>query len=184
MKKLTFENVACTRCGGSGHYSYCPMYGTTCFKCHGVGAQLTKRGQAAQAFYTRLLSKTTMELNPGDKVYHVSPFPGNPGIHYRADWHTVTEVYLQTAERTGGGYGLNPDGTPHYHGYVVECATMRFVSEDEDRLWRIAQTAEAKQAARAQALAYQATLTKQGTPSKRSLGTTGEPNAISHHHAV
>jgi hypothetical protein len=29
--------VVCGRCGGSGHYSYCSMYGTTCFGCRGSG---------------------------------------------------------------------------------------------------------------------------------------------------
>jgi hypothetical protein len=29
--------VTCGRCGGSGHYSYCSMYGTTCFGCRGSG---------------------------------------------------------------------------------------------------------------------------------------------------
>jgi hypothetical protein len=28
-------NKPCTRCGGSGHYSYCERFGTTCFKCDG-----------------------------------------------------------------------------------------------------------------------------------------------------
>lgn len=28
-------NKPCTRCGGSGHYSYCQRFGTTCFKCDG-----------------------------------------------------------------------------------------------------------------------------------------------------
>lgn len=28
---------ACHRCGGGGHYSYCAMYGTTCFGCSGSG---------------------------------------------------------------------------------------------------------------------------------------------------
>lgn len=28
-------NKPCTRCGGSGNYSYNPMYGRTCFKCNG-----------------------------------------------------------------------------------------------------------------------------------------------------
>lgn len=27
----------CPRCGGTGHYSYNPMYGTMCFKCEGIG---------------------------------------------------------------------------------------------------------------------------------------------------
>lgn len=29
--------AACTRCKGTGHYSYCPRYGTTCFRCDGNG---------------------------------------------------------------------------------------------------------------------------------------------------
>lgn len=27
----------CPRCGGSGKYSFCTMYGDTCFKCNGLG---------------------------------------------------------------------------------------------------------------------------------------------------
>src|SRR5207249_1748734 len=49
MKKpLFFESETCSRCGGSGHYSYCQRYGTTCFKCGGRTTVLTKRGEAAQ----------------------------------------------------------------------------------------------------------------------------------------
>lgn len=32
----------CTRCGGYGQYSYCQMYGSTCFKCGGTGYQKAK----------------------------------------------------------------------------------------------------------------------------------------------
>ncbi len=32
----------CSRCGGSGHFSRCQMYGTTCFKCRGNGKQLPR----------------------------------------------------------------------------------------------------------------------------------------------
>ena len=32
----------CTRCGGGGHYSYCQMYGTKCFKCGGSGVQMPR----------------------------------------------------------------------------------------------------------------------------------------------
>lgn len=32
----------CTRCGGSGRYSYCQMYGDRCFKCRGSRQQLPK----------------------------------------------------------------------------------------------------------------------------------------------
>jgi hypothetical protein len=33
----------CNRCNGSGHYSYCQMYGTTCFGCGGRGETVQKR---------------------------------------------------------------------------------------------------------------------------------------------
>jgi len=32
----------CGRCGGSGHYSYNAMTGTTCFGCHGAGVVMPK----------------------------------------------------------------------------------------------------------------------------------------------
>lgn len=41
--------TTCSRCGGSGHYSRCQMYGTTCFGCAGKGDVATK------------LSKKTLE---------------------------------------------------------------------------------------------------------------------------
>jgi len=34
--------IACGRCGGSGHYSYCAMHGTTCFGCSGSGKAMPK----------------------------------------------------------------------------------------------------------------------------------------------
>ena len=34
--------ATCTRCGGSGHYSYCQTHGTTCFGCGGSGKGLPK----------------------------------------------------------------------------------------------------------------------------------------------
>lgn len=42
--------VTCGRCGGTGHYSYCQMYGTTCFECHGNKTVL----EAARRTYNRL----------------------------------------------------------------------------------------------------------------------------------
>lgn len=36
------EGQTCSRCCGGGHYSYCQMYGTTCFKCGGRGTVAPK----------------------------------------------------------------------------------------------------------------------------------------------
>jgi hypothetical protein len=37
MAEQIITTKACPRCGGSGHYSYCLRYGTTCFQCGGTG---------------------------------------------------------------------------------------------------------------------------------------------------
>jgi hypothetical protein len=49
----------CTRCGGSGSYSYCQMYGTRCFGCNGGGTMLPKITPA-------LLRKVAVAVAAGD----------------------------------------------------------------------------------------------------------------------
>ena len=68
MSRRKFERVSCSRCGGSGSHSYCQMYGTTCFKCHGSGKTLTKRGKAANLYATELLSKRADAVEVGDSI--------------------------------------------------------------------------------------------------------------------
>jgi hypothetical protein len=74
-KLPSFESVTCGRCGGTGNYSYCQMYGTTCFKCRGAKVVLTKRGSAASAYERRLLTRTAFELSVGNRVW-VDGMPG------------------------------------------------------------------------------------------------------------
>jgi hypothetical protein len=50
--RIEFEKTECTRCGGSGEYSYNPMYGTRCFKCAGKGTHLSKSGTKAYEAWT------------------------------------------------------------------------------------------------------------------------------------
>lgn len=63
-----FETETCSRCGGSGHYSYCQMYGTVCFKCGGSGKYYTKRGGVAHDYYVRLNTRSIAELKVGDYI--------------------------------------------------------------------------------------------------------------------
>jgi hypothetical protein len=37
-----FPLVNCTRCGGSGHYSYNAMHGSTCYGCGGTGWKIAR----------------------------------------------------------------------------------------------------------------------------------------------
>ena len=55
---LGHENV-CGRCGGGGHYSYCAMYGTTCFGCSGSG-------KVARKLTPTLLKTVTAQVAAGE----------------------------------------------------------------------------------------------------------------------
>jgi hypothetical protein len=63
----------CSRCGGSGHYSYCQRFGTTCFKCGGKGIQRTRAAKAAarkvEAIKARhTTTKLALDILPGDRI--------------------------------------------------------------------------------------------------------------------
>lgn len=66
--KKRLERAVCGRCGGSGHYSYCAMYGTTCFGCDGKREVVTTRGRVAMQFLERLRGRKAKDVKPGDKV--------------------------------------------------------------------------------------------------------------------
>lgn len=48
----------CSRCGGSGHYSYCDMYGTRCFKCAGSGLQMPRITKKLKSTIKALVEKS------------------------------------------------------------------------------------------------------------------------------
>lgn len=71
---IKFHTQTCGRCGGSGHYSYCSMYGTVCFNCRGRKTVLTKAGSAASVACSIFLKSDPRvtarvgDLKPGDVV--------------------------------------------------------------------------------------------------------------------
>lgn len=147
-----FETETCTRCGGTGHFSYNQITGTTCFKCNGGRMQFTKRGAAASAWLRKRLETPVSEIKVGDRVWLTL------GVGSKRRVCTVQAVRPTTsvisvngvpAQELGlldldtdqGGYGgLSPS-------YIIHRAPKQ---EDLDA-----------------ALAYQATLTKAGKPAKR-----------------
>lgn len=62
------ETTECGRCGGTGHYSYNQINGTTCFGCGGTGKALTKRGKLVDAFVRNLRKVSVHDLKVGDRV--------------------------------------------------------------------------------------------------------------------
>jgi excinuclease UvrABC ATPase subunit len=66
--KIEYETECCTRCYGSGHYSYNQITGTRCFRCAGAGVTFTKRGKAAKDFALSLAVVNGSEIKIGDAI--------------------------------------------------------------------------------------------------------------------
>ena len=80
MTTVTFETTTCSRCGGTGHYSFNQMTGTACFKCNSggrggpmMGKQFSRAGAAARKAYDAAYDAACRQvpvasLQPGDRV--------------------------------------------------------------------------------------------------------------------
>jgi hypothetical protein len=141
-KTSPFENKPCSRCGGSGHYSFNLMHGSTCYGCSGRGYQLTARGAAASGFYKKLMTRTVDQLQPGDYIWEMVVTAGcSVGYHWGKVISTdPTNGTVTTAECT--------------HPGTTEYRVRAKTNEERDQ-------------AIAKALEYQGTLTLKGEPSKR-----------------
>lgn len=67
--KAGFETTVCSRCLGTGTYSFNLMHGNRCYGCGGSKMVLTKRGQAARKFMIDLQMKPASELQVGYSVW-------------------------------------------------------------------------------------------------------------------
>jgi hypothetical protein len=147
-KKLLFESETCSRCAGSGQYSYCQSYGSTCFKCHGAGMSLTKRGHAAQLWLNARKMVSTASLKIGERIWSESIF-GNQKL-------TITKI--EPNEKGGMNIsGLTEKGE--------ESGMMGFT--EVRKVFTLGELSTLK----TEALAFQATLTKSGTVLKRKAAS-------------
>ncbi len=159
------ETDTCGRCGGTGRMPF-SVYGGLCFKCHGKGKLLTKRGQAANDFLVALRSKPASELKVGD-VVRAEHFRIT-SLVYSFDKITVLEPHT---EANANGWSVGPNGEKiiapglKLETYNERHGTSSRVVSPTDMI-RVAQTAEQKLATLTAALDYQDTLTKQGKPRK------------------
>jgi len=148
---LRFERETCSRCGGCGEYSYCEMYGKTCFKCHGKRETLTKRAQIAAAWMNQ------QNLIPAREV--------QLGMRIKALGVTITVREIECADRGSslrdGIMVKNPDGLAfrgQNHSLIVDLDFQVQVikSQDEQRVLL------------ARAIDYQNSLTQEGKLRKRA----------------
>lgn len=146
---MKYESETCTRCGGSGHYSYNQISGTRCFKCRGTKVQLTKRGAAAKAYADAMLNKPVEEVLPGQLVQYVDVLAGK---RYR---------YCTLVEREG--YCGMSNGKPIRSFDLVNREGKVVMGLGEGILVRVMPSQEQLD----EIEAYQNSLTKAGTSSRR-----------------
>lgn len=147
-----FESVSCPRCGGGGKYSFNLMHGDRCYGCGGSGVKLSKRGSAAKAEYQRLMQRPAGSIKVGDSVYDWL------GLHGGKVWQKVDSIEVDELNPGSIKIGLSRKGKPVCGLHTGASAMLCSVESEAQRLEFLAQ-----------AVAYQATLTKMGKVSKRPL---------------
>lgn len=143
-----FESKTCGRCGGSGRYSYCQMYGDTCFSCRGAGIVLTKRGAAAYAYYQAMYQVPAGSIMVGDWV----------ALSWSKKPAKVTSVGESSSKYLKDGEWL-----PHWEITTTRGSLGTFA----DAMIKKCETAEIVAERKAAAYAYQQTLGVNGKPTKR-----------------
>lgn len=155
--QIKYETKTCSRCGGSGKFSYNLTHGNKCYGCGGSGVQLTKRGKAARAYATEILEK---------RVEDVTFAPGQVGFY---EWNGKRVKVARVVENhdrpkakrkdliTGEETELRCFDLYTPSGKVVRTggdgATIRLVPTEQQAQ---------------EIMEYQESLTKAGKPSKRS----------------
>ncbi len=161
------ETETCNRCGGSGHYSSCAMYGTTCFKCGGRKVVYTKRGQAALEYLVALRSRRADSLKPGDVIRHASVFGSTAA-------YTVQSVSPMVSE---GSMLVDGIMVPYRHENLSieltshKAGPLTMSGVPGGSMYEVVLPKDEQIANLAKAIAYQETLTKAGTV--RKIGKTG-----------
>ncbi|MFP3709693.1 hypothetical protein SB783_37400 [Paraburkholderia sp. SIMBA_009] len=148
------ETVTCSRCGGTGKFSYNAMDGDRCYGCHGAGKKYTKRGAVAAAYLKSLRQVHAADVKPGDSI-RVAGVVG-------ARFYRVLDVKIGRAKDQGC---YSRDG--EYTQVKIECDGITTFEGVESLIVK-AFTKEEMRAQLEKAVAFQATLTKAGTPRKRA----------------
>lgn len=155
---LRLERETCSRCGGSGQYSYCQSYGTTCFKCAGRKEVYTKRGYAAVVFLNELRSRPASAVKVGDTV--------KAGGCY-SYWLKVSEI---TTDVLRGSSLTNGVMVPYEMPMIVLSGMRKGekcrMSQPADSAVEVLLSKEEQIATLRQAIEYQNSLTKMGKPMK------------------
>lgn len=151
-----FETEVCSRCGGTGHFSFNGEH-SRCYKCDNKnGARAyTKRGAAAKAYYLAKFQVPAEEIKIGDKI--------------RDTQQRIQQLTVAKIERSVSTARVWISGVeqPKFEQVTFTNEVGLSVSYRVDSLVRRIPTAEENEAAIADALRYRETLTKEGKPRRR-----------------
>lgn len=161
LKMAGFETETCSRCGGTGEFSYCQMYGRTCFRCGGKRITLTPRGAAASNYLKELRSVPAAEIKIGDRIKF--PMITMGGQSYTK----IATVYRVRREFNRGASLINGVMVDYeVVGIVVETTVGGMHANHATPVYRV-DSPEVQRGQYAAAIEYQATLTRAGKPRKR-----------------
>lgn len=146
-----FETTACSRCGGSGQYSYCQAFGTRCFGCGGKGVKYTARGAEALRYFRALSECPASMLREGDRIFSDG-------------WRRVLAIEQNSETRRAGRV---VDDVARYDGINIVTQYLSLVAVDPESLVRVSDPATAVCRLKA-AAEYQLALTKAGKPRRAS----------------
>lgn len=117
---ISYEKTTCSRCGGTGTYSYCQMWGTTCFGCKGKRIVTSARGRiAANAFDAERLAVSGRLIDTvqvGDRVLidnrfrTVEAVQTEGGSRFLRDGVWVDYVAVQFTKKLQSGPEVNRHG--------------------------------------------------------------------------
>lgn len=147
--ELKFERQICTRCGGSGEYSYNQIDGKRCFGCNGTGKQLTKRGKAALDYFHNMNMVRADQLTVGMRV----------SIRGYGKFNLIAVGY----GCSGSSYLKDGKWMPNFG---LKGKTMGYSCFPETMI-KVIPSPEAEREQLAKAIEYQNTLTMAGKPRKR-----------------
>ena len=143
---LRFEREICSRCLGTGHYSYNSMTGSTCFKCHGKREVLTPRGRKALEWFRAQSTVPMSAVTLGQRVM------------MDGGWFTVREIITESGNKSKVGDQWVPM-------YELRGKNMGICATPDHKVQLKLPAAE-HNALLAKAIEFQNTLTERGKPRK------------------
>lgn len=149
-----WEQITCSRCGGSGQHSYCSQYGTTCFKCGGRKRVLTARGAAAVTWLAEQRKTPVTDLRVGMRVKM-------SGYRKPLTIQAIEPSLSYSISRDADGGEIR-----RYYTNLV-FAPLTFSTLPESTVEVVPVTEDARVAQVRAAIAFQNTLTKAGRPRVR-----------------